>query len=159
MKKTTGGRPPQIYEIIFIVFMLPTSLIGTWLSVTVVRALGFTFENDFIGAMWRMISLELFVVILPMAVAIEIMWDHWKNRSFHFLGVVASAVMVLEDVTILSVLGLAFEIVFPGLSLAHEHFLGLTGLALGLMVGLPMLVVVLTIRIPKIRECLKKAYG
>jgi uncharacterized BrkB/YihY/UPF0761 family membrane protein len=153
-----SGRPPEIYEIIFVFFILAVSVVGTLLSITIVRYLGFSFDKDFIGAMWRLTFFEFLFLVFPMSIAVEIWWVREKKRKFRLRGVLASALMVFEFMLVLSVVGLVFENVLPGLFYTHEAFSGETGLVLGFLVGMPLLILVFTMRTPRIQEYLRRSF-
>lgn len=158
VKGYMSGRPSPIYGIILGVLGVAIGVFGAWFLVTVFRNLGFSFQNNFMGSLWRMMSLTLIAAAFPIAVLVELMWDRWKKRKFHVLSVVVSALMLFEYVLIVSITGLIFEVAFPGLHFTNEPFPGLTGLGLGMMVGLPMLTVAFTIRIPKVRDYVRRAF-
>jgi hypothetical protein len=94
-------------------FVLAISVLGGWLSVAIVKDLGFSFNEDFIGAMWRLIFFGFLFLVFPMSIAVEIMWDQWKKRKFRLRGVLASALMVSEFMLVLSMVGLVLEKFFP----------------------------------------------
>jgi len=150
---------PEIYEIIVAFLGVAVGSLGAWFSVTLVRYLGFSFEQDFIGSTWRMISLLFIMASVPLSIIVEMIWDQWKNKGLSTIRVVISAMLFFESMLVISLTGLFFEVLFPGLSFTHEPFPGLTGLALGLMIGLPMLVVLFTFNIPIVRGYMRKVYG
>lgn len=154
----SSDRPPELYGYVFTFFGIAISVLGTWISVIIVQYSGLSFERNFLVSMRLILTLMSLVVILPMSIAIEAMWTRWKNRRFRFSGVLASLALFLESLFILIVTASVFDLLFPGLYFSTEPFLGLTGVVLGLLVGLPMIAIVLTIKIPKVDALLKKAF-
>ncbi|MGB8780310.1 MAG: hypothetical protein WCD81_06630 [Candidatus Bathyarchaeia archaeon] len=158
MDRNRGGGPPQIYGIIFIIFVTVISLLGSWLSLVVVRDLGLKEEKAFLAFAWRVVFFSFLFIFFPMSVAIEIMFSRWKKRKLRVHSVLAVALLLFVYMLVLSLIGFIFEEVFPSLYFTNEPFLGLTGLVLGFMVMLPLLIVVFTARARKIHAYIRKAF-
>ena len=156
---TESGEPPLVFRMAFIVFLMVLSVLGSLFSIAMVGYLGIEGEKDFIGAVWRGMFFEFLVLVFPVAIAIEVMWVRWKERKFHMLSVAISTALFLETAVVLVSIGFAFEILFPGLSFATAApFPGFAGLIFGLLIAIPLLVLTLTYRIPKVRNYVKKAF-
>jgi hypothetical protein len=159
MSEEQDERSPETYGIVFAIFvliLLARALSLTWFSDTVIKAFG-SFENNFVGIVWRVISLDLLLAAFPMAIAVEAMWDHWKKRRFQLRRALIPVLLIIEAITAICLTGLAFEVSFPGY-FTNKAFTWLTGLALGLLVAVPMMTLTLTIRTSRIRKYFKKAY-
>jgi len=156
--KRAQDRPPEYWGLFIILFSMIVSGLGTWFGIIVVQYLGLSFEKNLLASMRLMLSLMLLIMVLPLSIVIEVMWSRWKRRVFHTSGVLASILLLLEVVLILFMAATIFDFLFPGLHFTTEPFAGLTGLVLGLLVGLPMVAVALTIRIPKVHTYMKRAF-
>lgn len=158
MDRNRGGGPPQIYGIIFIVFVTIISLLGTWLSLVVVRDLGLIEEKAFLAFAWRVVFFGFLFIFFPMAVAIEIMFSRWKKRKLRVHSVLVVALLLFAYMLVLSLIGFIFEEVFPNLFHTNGPFAGWTELVLVFMVMLPLLIVVFTARTRKIHDYIRKAF-
>ena len=154
----SSGRPPEYYGYILIFFILAISGLGTWFAVIVIQYLGLSFETNFLAVMRLVLSLTLLVVVFPVSILIEAMWVRWRKKRFHMAGVFASALLLLESILVVFVTATVFDFLIHGLYFTEEPFIGMTGLVLGLMVALPMIFLVLTIRIPDVHTYLEKAF-
>lgn len=151
-------RPPERYGYLVVFFALAISGLGAWVGISLIRHFGLSFENDYIPVIRLMIGSGSLVFILPGSVLSEFLWAHWKHRKFHLSGVLAGSLFLLEFVVVMFLTATIFDLLFPGLYFTREPFTGLTGLVLGLIIGLPMIAMVLTIRIPKVDAYMKKAF-
>lgn len=158
MSESPVDGPPLIYQIVFPIFILVLGGLAWLVSFDIVTYLGFNGGKDFIGAMWRLVFFGLLLVVLPTALATEIMWARMKKRRLRLLSTVSIALLMLEDCVVVAATGFALEVLFPELSFTNEPFTGMMGLALGLLVALPLLAVALTYRIKRIHSYVRKAF-
>jgi hypothetical protein len=158
MDRNRSEMPPQIYGILLIIFVMVIGFLGSQLSVIVVRNLGLNEEKAFLAFAWRVIFFGFLMTIFPMGIAIEIIWSRWKKRKLRVHSVLVVALLLLAYLLFLSLFGFIFENVFPDLYFTNEPFPGLTGLLLGFMPTLPILIVVLAGRTRKIHDYVKRAF-
>jgi len=150
---------PLKYSIPITFFFLIIGGLGTWLSITIIQgSFRFNYETDFLAGIRMLLTFEFLIAIFPAAIAIEFVYSKWKKRKLHPRSILIMIAIIGEAILVMVIFSFIFELAFPRLYFNNEPIPGLTGLALGLMVSLPALVVGLTSRIPKFREYVKRAF-
>ena len=120
--------------------------------------LGLDLETDFVTGASAYIAVGLLFFVAPIAILVEVLYAKWRKRKLRIFNIFVTAAIVLEGILVMIVFSFVVNLVFPGLSFTNEPFVGLAGLVLGLMIGLPVLTIALTSRIPRVRKYFKTMF-
>jgi hypothetical protein len=145
-----------MYSLIFVIFAFTILYIFLWPFFA--RFLGVGPNTGFLISMRVFITFAFIIMSIPISVMIELFYSRLKGRKFRLRNFLLLFAPLCEFMLVLNAVGLAFQLAFPRLSLTNEPFTGLTGIAIGMMVALPLLAIGLTSRIPKLRAYLMKSF-
>lgn len=137
-----------VFFSIFIPFVLASRVI--------MSTLGLDPETDFLSSL-RICAIFLYLIMFfPFSILLEFSFSHWKKRKFRMGEFLVFCGLFMEAMLVTLAVLFAFEFAFPRLPFSKDSY-GLAFLALALMIVLPLLVLAVTARIPRIREYGKKA--
>ncbi len=157
MVQNVAQELPLRYGIIFLLFIFIVAGLGSWFSIAMIQTVfKYNFETQFLASLRTALVLGFLVIMFPMVIAVEVIYCRWKEREFRVKNVLVGAFLVGEAILIMAVVTFVFEFAFPKLSFERDQFLG--GLALGLTIGLPVVAIGLTVKIPEVRAYLSKAF-
>jgi membrane protease YdiL (CAAX protease family) len=156
MTKGNDYMLSPLYTFILIAFIFAVGILFNFLIPVLKQVFGLGPETS-IATGIRVFGTFFFLMIaVPMSVMIESFYSRLKKRRFRWRNFLLLIAPVCEAILVLNIVGLAFEFAFPGLSFSHEPFAGMAGLALGMMVALPVVAIGLTGR--RFSAYLRKAF-
>jgi len=152
-------EPPLSYTLLVILFVFAVGLPDIWLSLHIVQNyLGLQLDSNYFKFMGLLEIIVFLIMLFPASILIEFIYSRWKKRKLRLVNIFIISAMIGEAIFCMFVFYSVFAFTFPDLSLTNEQFSGLNGLLLGLMIALPMVIVGLTSRIPKLREYVIKIF-
>ena len=154
---TKNRSIPESYIYVSLVFTFALLFLAIWVSDLIMTRLGSASAIGFIPFARTYISVGFASIIVPLSVMIEIIYSKWRRRGIRPLNVLVFLAIFAEYIAAMIAISFLFDSLFPGLSFQSEPFSGLTGLALGSMVGIPLIIILLTSRIPRIAVYVKRA--
>jgi len=159
MSDNSKEKPPLSYTLLVIIFVFAVGLPDIWLALHIVQNyLGLQLGSNYFLFMGMLEIIVLLIMLFPASVLIEFIYSRWKKRKLRVVNVFIMSAMISEAIFCMFVFYSVFAFTFPELSLTNEQFSGLNGLLLGLMIALPMIIVGLTSRIPKLRKYVIKIF-
>jgi len=140
-------------------FLFVVGGLGTWASVILFQVFfSWNVETHLLASIRTILTFEFLIVIFPVSVAVELLYVKWKKRQIRMSNILILGAMFFEFLVVMFALSWVFDTALPGLYFANEPFVGVTGFVLGLTISLPILVIVLTSRIRRLREYVNKSF-
>ena len=116
-------------------------------------------ETHLLASIRTILTFEFLIAIFPVSTVIEVLYVKWKGRPIRLSNILILRAIFFEFLGVMFILSWIFDMMLPGLYFTNEPILGLTGLILSLMIGLPILVTVPTSRIRRVREYVNRSFG
>ncbi len=115
-------------------------------------------DTDFLLFTSTAITIGLLIIVTPGALFTEAVYAKWRKRKLRLTNFLIMTTIMAEGIVVVNAFSFIVQFLLPGLSFTNEPFVGLAGLILGLMIGLPVLIIALTSRIPRLRSYLKAMF-